>query len=214
MTPRRDSHPWPVVHAERLALLNDLERLSPRQWDTPSLCLGWDVHDVLAHLIDTAMTTRLGFIRRLFRAGFDFDKDNAAGVAAHRCADPTVTLAGFRGVLMRTSTPPAALSTRLVEAFVHGEDIRRPLGMRGDYPPMHVADALAYQVRTSVKMGGGKEHSAGFRLVASDASFKHGEGHEVRGSAIALLLAVSGRPVDANELTGPGAGAFSQRARG
>jgi hypothetical protein len=147
MTPRSDSHPWVVVHAERLSLLNDLERLSPRQRDTPSLCPDWDVHDVLAHLIDNAVTTRL------------------------------------------------------VEAFVHGEDIRRPLGMRGDYPPSHVAKALAYQVRTSVKMGGGKEFAAGFGLVASDAPFEHGEGHEVRGSVIALLLAVSGRPVPSSPKT-------------
>lgn len=214
MTPRRNPDLWPVVHAERLALLGDLEILAPEQWKTPSLCAGWDVHDVLAHLTDTAKTTRLGFIRRMFAAGFDFDKDNAAGVAAQRCEDPAETLAGFRQVLRRTSTPPAAPATRLVEAFVHGEDIRRPLGPHRDYPAIHVATALAYQLRTSVKMGGGRELAAGFKLVATDAAFEHGTGHEVRGPAIALLLAVSGRPVDANELTGPGAGTFGQRARG
>lgn len=213
MTTRRNSDVWPVVHAERLALLNDLQGLEPGQWRTPSLCPGWDVHDVLAHLTDTAKTTRLGFMRRLVRAGFDFDKDNAAGVTAQRCPDPVETLAGFRDVLTRTSTPPAAAATRLVEAFVHGEDIRRPLGMHGDYPAAQVATALAHQVRTSVKMGGGKERAAGFTLVATDAAFEHGTGHEVRGSAITLLLAVSGRPVGDGEFTGPGAGAFRDRSR-
>ncbi|MFL4474791.1 maleylpyruvate isomerase family mycothiol-dependent enzyme [Paeniglutamicibacter sp. MACA_103] len=213
MSPRRDLDVWPVVHAERLALLNDLEKVGPEQWATPSLCPGWDVHDVLAHLVDTAKTTRLGFMRRMVLAGFDFDKDNAAGVAAQRREDPRETLAGFREALGRTSTPPAAPATRLVEAFVHGEDMRRPLGMRGHYPATHVATALAYQLRTSVKMGGGKELAAGFTLVATDTEFGHGSGHEVRGSAIALLLAVSGRPVEAGELTGPGAAAFGHRAR-
>lgn len=211
---RRNSEVWPAVHAERLALLSDLENLSAKQWETPSLCPGWDVHDVLAHLTDSAMTTKWGFIRRMVLAGFDFDKDNAAGIAAHRCADPAETLAGFRAVLGRTSTPPAAPATRLVEAFVHGEDIRRPLGMRGDYPASHVATALAYQVRTSVKMGGGKEHAAGFTLAATDTAYGHGAGQEVRGQAIALLLAVSGRPVDPDEITGPGAEAFVESSRG
>jgi uncharacterized protein (TIGR03083 family) len=170
------------------------------------------VHDVLAHLVDSAKTTRLGFIRRMFAAGFNFDQDNAVGLAGERCADPARTLAKFRTVLTRTSTPPAALPTRLVEAFVHGEDIRRPLGIRSDYPAAHVATALEYQVRTSTKMGGGKERAAGFRLVATDTGFEHGSGDMVRGPVISLLLAVSGRPLPVDELSGPGAAAFATHA--
>ena len=70
---------WPVVHAERAALIGDLRSLSDQQWATPSLCPGWDVHDVLAHLVNDARTTRLGFVRDLLAAGFDFDRLNARG---------------------------------------------------------------------------------------------------------------------------------------
>ena len=38
------------VAAERLRLAEDLESLTPAQWATPSLCAGWTVHDVVAHL--------------------------------------------------------------------------------------------------------------------------------------------------------------------
>jgi hypothetical protein len=31
---------WPVVHAERRALAEDLAGLTPEQWRTPSLCPG------------------------------------------------------------------------------------------------------------------------------------------------------------------------------
>ncbi len=62
-------------------------------------------------------------------------------------------------------------------------------------------------------MGGGKERAQGWRLVASDADFEHGTGQVVLGTAMALLLAVSGRPVKAGELTGTGAAGFSQQAR-
>ena len=202
---------WPVVHAERRALFEDLQALGPQQWQTPSLCPGWDVHDVLAHLIDSARTTRLGFVRRMIAAGFDFDRDNAVGVAREKKEDPNRTLAGFAVILPLTSTPPAALATRLVESFVHGEDIRRPLGIEREYPAGEVAKALAYQVNTTVKMGGGKEAAAGWRLVASDADFAHGSGPEVTGRAIDLLLAVSGRAVDPGELGGPGARGFVDR---
>ena len=54
------------------------------------------------------------------------------------------------------------------------------------------------------------QHAAGWRWVASDTDFAHGVGPEVEGSAIALLLAVSGRPRVAGEFTGPGAQAFTQ----
>ncbi|MEC5180239.1 maleylpyruvate isomerase family mycothiol-dependent enzyme [Arthrobacter sp. CG_A4] len=213
MNSRLGSVIWPVVHDERRALIRDLEMLRPEQWQRPSPCPDWDVHDVVAHLVDTAKTTRLGFVRSMVAVGFDFDRDNAAGVARERADDPGRTLAEFRAVLTRTTGPPAPLATRLVEAFVHGEDIRRPVGISRDYPAAHVITALSYQLKTTEKMGGGKERAEGWRLVASDAAFEHGTGQEVRGPAIVLLLAASGRPVAANELTGSGAAAFAQRSR-
>ncbi|WJZ66411.1 maleylpyruvate isomerase family mycothiol-dependent enzyme [Kocuria rosea] len=199
---------WPVVHAERRALIRDLEDLPAQQWETSSLCPGWDVHDVLAHLVDDARTTRLGFLRRLAAARFDFDRCNARGVARERRADPRDTLAAFRAVSGRTTSAPAAPATRLVEAFVHGEDIRRPLSLTRDRPAGPVAEALRHQLRTSTKLGGGKERAAGLRLVATDADLDAGTGPEVRGGVLALLLAVSGRPVGPEELTGPGAAAL------
>lgn len=199
---------WSVAHHERQALIDDLAVLETDEWCTPSLCPGWDAHDVLAHLVDSAKTTRLGFVRRMVAAGFDFDRDNAVGITREKAAAPEDTLSAFRVVLGHTTTPPAALATRLVEAFVHGEDIRRPLKIGRNYPPVHVAEALAYQVKTSVKIGGGKESAQGWHLIATDAPFEHGDGPKVHGPAIALLLAVSGRPVGADELTGPGAHGF------
>ncbi|MEV0584609.1 maleylpyruvate isomerase family mycothiol-dependent enzyme [Nonomuraea sp. NPDC050310] len=199
---------WTVVHAERHALIDDLRQVPAERFATPSLCPGWDVHDVLAHLADDAKTTKLGFLARLAAARFDFDRYNAAAVARERAADPQATLDAFRAAASRTSSAPAPPATRLVEAFVHGEDIRRPLGLSRQYPAEHVAAALAHQLKTGVGMGGGKERARGLRLVATDVRFGSGGGAEVRGSALALLLAVSGRPVRPGELTGPGAAAL------
>jgi len=115
-----------------------------------------------------------------------------------------VTLARFRDVVDRTSTPPASLDTRLVEAFVHGEDIRRPLGSRGDYPEAAVVQAIRYQVRTATSFGGGRELADGLRLVVAGTDVSIGDGPEVAGSAVDLLLAVSGRAVALADLSGPG----------
>lgn len=88
---------------------------------------------------------------------------------------------------------------------MHGEDIRRPLGITREYPIDHVLPALPYQLATSTSMGGGRQLADSLRLVTTDAPFAHGSGLEVRSTALALLLAVSGRPIGAAELSSPGA---------
>lgn len=200
----QSSDVWPVVHAERASLIELLASLDDDAWQTPSLCGDWTVHDVVAHVVDTAKTTRMSFVAGLVAARFDFDRQNARGVASERGATPTETLARFRAVANRTSTPPAAKATRLVEAFVHGEDIRRPLGQSGHYPTPAVEQALRYQLKTAVSFGGGKEYVAGLRLIADDAAFVHGEGPEITGPLLSLLVAASGRAAAIDDLAGSG----------
>ncbi len=185
---------WDAVHEERRRLVADLRGLAPELWQTPSLCPGWSVHDVVAHLVDSAATTRLGFVRQMLSARFDFDRANDRGVARHRAVDPRETLNAFRAVTDRTDTPPGPLATRLVEAYVHGEDVRRPLGINRRYPGEHVMTALDYIARTGARFGGGRERVRGLRLSPHPDGRAIGQGPDVRGTPIALLLAASGRP--------------------
>ncbi|MFE5238931.1 MULTISPECIES: maleylpyruvate isomerase family mycothiol-dependent enzyme [unclassified Streptomyces] len=198
-----------MVHAERAALIGDLERLDAERWDEPSLCAGWTVHDVVAHLVDTARTTRPGFLIGLARARFDFDRQNARGVERERGASPGETLERLRRVVSRTSTPPAPLDSRLVEEIVHGEDIRRPLGLARSYPQEAVVRSLRLQARTSASFGGAEELVARVRLTAEDADLSIGEGPEVSGPALSLLLAVSRRRVALDDLEGEGVTALA-----
>ncbi|MCK8681712.1 maleylpyruvate isomerase family mycothiol-dependent enzyme [Streptomyces lichenis] len=200
---------WPMVHAERAALIADLARLDAEQWRTPSLCAGWTVHDVAAHLVDTARTTRLGFVAGLVRARFDFDRLNSQGVERRRGASPQETLERLRRAAPRRSGPPAPLDTRLVEEVVHGEDIRRPLGLARRYPPEAVVRSLRLQARTPASFGGAKELTARVRLTATDTELSIGRGPEVTGPALSLLLAVSRRRPPLDELHGPGAPALA-----
>jgi uncharacterized protein (TIGR03083 family) len=206
---------WPLVHAERAALIGDLERLPDADWERPSLCAGWSVHDVAAHLVDTARTTRVGFVLGLVRARFDFDRQNARGVARERGTTPQETLQRLREVATRTSSPPADLDSRLVEEVVHGEDVRRPLGLTRDYPTEVVVRALRLQVRTPASLGGARERVAGLRLVATDADVTIGDGDEatgeVTGPVLSLLLVAAGRTVALDDLGGPGAGVLAER---
>jgi uncharacterized protein (TIGR03083 family) len=200
---------WPMVHAERAALIDDLEGLDAARWEEPSLCEEWTVHDVVAHLVDTAGTTRLNFVTGFVRARFDFHRQNAHGVERYHGASPQETLERLRHVASRRSTPPAPLDSRLVEEVVHGEDIRRPLGLTRSYPQEAVVRALRLQARTPVSFGGAKELVAALRLTAVDADVSIGDGPEVSGTTLALLLAVSGRRVALDDLGGPGVAALT-----
>ncbi|RZL81700.1 MAG: maleylpyruvate isomerase family mycothiol-dependent enzyme [Rhodococcus sp. (in: high G+C Gram-positive bacteria)] len=200
---------WSMVHAERAALIEDLGNLDAERWDEQSLCGEWTVHDVAAHLVDTARTTRLGFVVALARARFDFDRQNAHGVERERGASPQETLERLRQVASRTSTPPAPLDSRLVEEVVHGEDIRRPLGLSRSYPREAVVRSLRLQTRTPASFGGAKELVAGVRLTAEDDDISIGDGPEVSGTALSLLLVVSGRKVALGDLDGPGVAALA-----
>lgn len=205
--------PWPLVHAERAALIDDLTGLGDQRWHQQSLCGKWTIHDVLAHLVDNARTTRTGFLIDLARSRFDFDRYSDRGVRRSRCATPGDTLAQFRRVAQRRCTPPAPIDSRLVEEIVHGEDIRRPLGITRGYPVDSVVRALRSQARTPASFGGAKELLAQVRVTAEDAEVSIGDGPQVHGTALALLRALSGRTIALADLRGPGLAALERLTR-
>lgn len=75
---------WDLVHAERAALADDLERLADDQWRTASLCDGWSVHDVAAHLVANALATPFGLVRGMVWARGNFERMTQEGVDRHR----------------------------------------------------------------------------------------------------------------------------------
>jgi uncharacterized protein (TIGR03083 family) len=204
---------WDIVRTERKCLIEDLSLLERQRWNTPSLCPGWSVHDVLAHLVDTAKTGKGAFVWNMVRARGNFDLANDQGIARHKNDDPQQTLAVLSGAIELTKAPPANRATRLVEAIVHGEDIRRPLHIEPRYPHVGVLEALDYQIRTAVSFGGGRDRARGVLLRETDSGSTWGEGPEVSAQTLDLLLTVSGRHVDPTRFTGGGAAQFLRNVR-
>jgi uncharacterized protein (TIGR03083 family) len=194
---------WPVVHAERRALAADLADLTDEQWRTPSLCAGWSVHDVLAHMVSTAKLTPPAFVGGLMGSGFSFDRFTAKRIAAERAGGPAATLAAFRLVETSTSAPPGPTTSWLGEALVHAEDIRRPLGIRHEYPVDAARQVAEFYAGSNVLIGG-KRRVDGVTMQATDTDWSHGSGPLVSGPVLALMLATTGRTAALDELTGPG----------
>jgi uncharacterized protein (TIGR03083 family) len=123
------ANPWPVIHAERQALATDVEPLSEQQWSTQSLCADWTVRDALAHMTATAKMTPPKFFGKFLGAGFNFNRMTAKDVAAERGDTGADALARFKQQLGATTHPPGPIDAMVGEMVVHGEDIRRPLGI-------------------------------------------------------------------------------------
>ncbi len=202
---------WPVVHAERQALIDDLSGITDEQWATQSLCTGWTVHDVLAHLLAAARQTPPSFLVKFAGAGFNFDRFAAKDVAKQGAGGPAATLAAFRAAKDRTSAPPGPKDTWYGEAFVHGEDIRRPLGITHSYPLPEVARTIAFYSKSNAIIHG-RDRVAGLTLTATDTDFVSGDGPLVEGPAISLLLAAAGRKTALDDLSGPGVEQLRTRA--
>lgn len=202
MTVLSRSDLWQVVHAERAAIVNDLAGLRSEQWTTPSLCDGWDIHDVVAHLAATATLSYLRFFREFLLAGLSTNRIVDKQIRAGRLCRPEESLSALRSAIDQTVSPPQPIITRIIEIIVHGEDIRRPLQIHHDYSITHITEALDYFARD--RASGGQARLAGLSLRTTEAKMVVGDGDLVEGPAVSLLLAAGGRRVALADLTGPG----------
>jgi uncharacterized protein (TIGR03083 family) len=212
--PKADLHRgtdiWPLVHAERAALAVDLADLTDEQWATPSLCTGLTVREVLAHLTAAASLNAVRWLAGVIRCRFDFDQQVAMRLAEQLGATAGETLDRFRRVVTSTTKPPLPTVAMLGESLVHGEDIRRPLGISRDYRIQTVTRvAEYYQGSDLVVLAKGRIR--GLRLVASDGPFTAGSGPLVSGTTLALTMAMTGRTTYCDELEGDGVATLRAR---
>jgi uncharacterized protein (TIGR03083 family) len=125
---------WATIHGERAALAADLQGLPDERWSTPSLCSGWTVRDVLAHMTATAQITPASFFPKLVGSRFSFNRMQAKDIARAKGDSPASTLRNFEAVTTSTKRPPGPIDTMLGEVVIHSQDIRRALGIAHDYP--------------------------------------------------------------------------------
>jgi uncharacterized protein (TIGR03083 family) len=194
---------WPLIHTERAALAADLEGLSDERWATPSLCAGLSVREVLAHLTAGASLDTVRWLAGVIRCRFDFDKQVAVRLAEQLGASPAETLGRFRRVVPSTVKPPLPVIAMLGETLVHGEDIRRPLGIRRDHP-VDVLTRVAEYYAGSDLVVVAKGRIGGLRLAADDGPFTTGTGPVVSGPTLALVMAMTGRAAYCDDLEGDG----------
>ena len=183
---------WKHIDHERAWMADFLEGLSAQEWQRPSLCAGWTVRDVGAHLT-FAHTPVRALMWPALRAGFRYDviiRDTAKrSPLTHE--EIVATLRGFLGSRKRvafiTDLEP------LIDILVHNQDIARPLGVEHPIAPLAAAAAADRVLATPAPIRRWKPPRH-VRLVATDTDWAFGTGQEVQAPMGTHLLRLTGRP--------------------
>lgn len=201
---------WSLVAGERAALADDLANLTPEQWDASSQCDGWTVRDVVAHMTASAMITPPAFFAKVVGSGFSLKRMQQKDIARERGSSNADALARFRAQINSTKHPPGPTEAWLGEAFIHSEDVRRPLGITRDYPADGAVKVAEFYKGSNLVVGA-KSRIAGLHLQATDADWSHGDGPSVSGPIMALVMAMTGRKQALADLSGDGVATLHER---
>jgi uncharacterized protein (TIGR03083 family) len=193
----------PMVHAERRALAEYLAELTPQQWQAQTPCAKWNVQQLTGHLVAAAKITAPHFFAGLIKSGFSFDKFIEGDLAQYAEGSPADVLARFTSILDSNRKPPGPAYVAFGEIMVHGEDIRRATGTRGDYKDTHLI-ALADAYKATGAPLNGKKRVAGLKFTATDVGWTTGSGPEVQGPCMSLIRAMTGRADGLTDCTGDG----------
>lgn len=192
-----------AVRTERLALCDVLDTFDASQWSTASLCDGWTVAEVVAHLTTSTRTGFREMMTSMIKARFDFDRaeaDRAREIAGeHEAAALVQWLRVDAG--SSKHAPGSSTLDQLLDVIVHAQDISRPLGVEHLVVPARAIPALEHALAS--RWYGAKKRFADVRLAASDTAWTSGAGERTVEAPLAdLLLLATGRPAGLDTATG------------
>jgi uncharacterized protein (TIGR03083 family) len=199
----------PTITAERTAFGDVLESLPEADWNAPSLCAGWRVREVVAHMTMPFRYPAPRFLAEMVRSRGNFAR-MADRVARRDAQAPIGTLLeGWRTNENHPWKPPGGgRKGALTHDIVHGLDITIPLGI--EHPVSEPALRLVLDHATTPLS---LKHSAldltGIRLEADDLDWSLGDGEPLRGRARHLLMVLMDRRLPAELLTGAATARFT-----
>ncbi|MFC0451489.1 maleylpyruvate isomerase family mycothiol-dependent enzyme [Rhodococcus jostii] len=195
-----DTPDWVV--AERQDLATVLEGLTPEQWDAPTLCAGWRVREVLAHITMPYRYSMPRFAVEMIKARGNFNRmsDRRARADADTLT-PEQWVATLRDNAAFPWTPPGGgFDGALSHDVIHGLDITVALGIDRTVPPDRLSRVLGGLTPQRAKYFG--TDLEGVRLTADDRDWTYGDGASLHGTAQDLLLVLCGRRLPPGHLTG------------
>jgi uncharacterized protein (TIGR03083 family) len=195
----------PAIADERRSVADLVESLSPEQCETPSLCGDWTVKQVAGHLLAAVSKPVTPLLPLIVRSGFNIHKANSRIAVLMADRSPAELAQGLRDNADNPFRPPiVGYPGQLTDLQVHGQDMRRPLGLPHGLRLERLRASLDFLVGGRAVGFTPKRRVAGLRFEAADLDWSTGTGPLVTGPAEALMLAMTGRGVALAELDGPG----------
>ena len=201
----------PMVQAERKSLSEFLDTLTPEQWTKPTACTKWNVRALVAHLTAAGNITAPHFFGGFIKTGFNFDKFVEGDLEQFNGGSDADVKARFDTIIMSTRKPPGPAYVALGEVMVHGEDIRRAVGGQGEHPAEHLTTLAEFYKKTGAPLRA-KKRLEGLKLRATDVDWSAGEGPEVSGPCMSLILGMVGRADALADCAGDGVQTLKSRA--
>jgi uncharacterized protein (TIGR03083 family) len=195
-----------AIAAERGELAELLAGLAESAWDAPTLCAGWRVREVVAHMTMAFRYSLWRFLGGMLGARGNFSRmaDRAArrDTAVLSAADLTACL---RENIDHPWKPPGGgFVGALSHDVIHGLDITVPLGLNRRVPEDRMRLVLGSVGPRNLRYFG--VDLTGIQLCADDVDWTFGSGTPLSGSAQDLLLVLCGRKLPPGHLRGaPGA---------
>ena len=213
-TPIETDTLWAGIDDQRASTAALLESLTPEQWEHPSLCDGWTVRHVAAHLTMQQQRVRdaVGFISRhprILRSMRLNTFIHDVGVLQAQALSTEEIIAAIRnGMGSRRHNPGLTPLETLTDILVHSQDIAIPLDV--DLPMRPSLSALAATRRwdtrnTWLATVNRKLPLDSYQLGAIDTDWSRGQGPDITGPIGAILLLLTGRPAALDQLAGEGA---------
>ena len=199
-----DQFVFAAVADQRRQFASLIGGLDEAQLVTPSLCVGWDVKTVAAHVVSTVLDGMPGFLQMAVRCG---GLSRGIDVLARRRARAPIDeiVAALHEHADRPITSPVfGPRGPLADILVHTGDVRIPLGLPFEPDVQRVVTAMDFLTAGwpigFVPLG----RLRGIRLSANDVPRSWRQGAEVNGPVAALLMSVCGRNALLDTLAGPG----------
>jgi uncharacterized protein (TIGR03083 family) len=192
----------PLIAAEYAGLADALDQVPAADWDKPSMCEGWRVRELVAHLTMPARYDQEAFMAQLRARDFDFAQLSNDIAAQDGQLPPASLVADLRDDTLHHWAPPeAGYHGALNHVVIHGLDATVPLdlGRRPADETMRIAlddltiSSFHAHFGTSIE---------GRRLEATDLEWSYGSGEILRAASADLVMALSGRRVPAGRLEG------------
>ncbi|QRY84033.1 maleylpyruvate isomerase family mycothiol-dependent enzyme [Tsukamurella tyrosinosolvens] len=193
MTVHTDTDLYDATVAERTRMASLLEGLTPEQWGADSLCAGWRIREVVAHLNMTDTQTQEEFGAALAEAGGDINAavDRTARADVARFSDAELLAIQRARVASRWTPGPGATQGALAHEVIHGLDITVPLGLPGPAPAVLAATVAGSTAEGLAFFG---VDLAGLRLTAVDSDLVLGDGpRDVPLPTLTIVLIATGR---------------------